>query len=125
MIVDDALVEAARQLLLARFGTRADAASAVYTLEGSLFTSVSVDCVNPGSSVEPETGALAEAFKKGERISAVATMIRRVDGGPVLSSTPAGPTIDRLCLAAARMVFDADQQIAILIGQSLIGAKQW
>ena len=26
---------------------------------------------------------------------------------------------------AARMVFDADQQIAILIGQGLIGAKQW
>lgn len=102
MIVDDALAEAALQQLLDCFGERAGAASAVYTLEGSMFTSVSLDCINPGSSVEPETGAIVEALKRKERISAVLTVIRRTAGGPVLFSTPAGPTIDRLCLAGAR-----------------------
>lgn len=102
MIVDDELVSAARDLLERRFGDRAGAATAVYTLEGNRYTSVALDVTSASSCVAPEVGAMCEAFKHGERISALVTVQRKVDGGPVLFATPAGPTIDQLSLTAAR-----------------------
>ncbi len=96
MIIDDKLVEAAQTLLEERFGQGLGAATAIYTLEGNCFTSVSLACVSPASSVQPETGAICEAFRNGERISALVTVERRLEGGPVLFATPSGTTIDRL-----------------------------
>ncbi|MFN3215158.1 MAG: hypothetical protein ACE367_01540 [Acidimicrobiales bacterium] len=102
MIVDDDLVGVAQALLERRFGDHAGAATAVYTLEGNCYSSVSLTVTNPSSCVAPEVGAMCEAYKNGERISAVVTVQRRVDGGPVLYATPSGATIDQLVLTSAR-----------------------
>lgn len=102
MIVDDELVGVARELLERRFGERTGAATAVYTLEGGCYSSVSLTVTNASSCIAPEVGAMCEAHKNGERISALVTVERLVDGGPVLFRTPAGPTIDQLARTAAR-----------------------
>ncbi len=100
MIIDSDLVAAAHAALERRFGERRGAATAVYTLEGNLYTSVSVEC--PGQPIEAETGALAAVYQATERVSAVVTVERLTDGGPVAYATPSGNTLDRLVSVGAR-----------------------
>lgn len=101
MIVDDQLIETARRTLIDHFGEGPGAATAVYTLDGTTLTSVAVHTASPSSSIAPETGALAEAAQRKERVSAVVTIQRDVTDGPIRYSSPSGVALDQLAQVAA------------------------
>ena len=69
-ILDERLVQAARDFAATRYPRGWAGAAAMYTDSGALLTSVYVDAPNPGGCLCCETGAICEAHKRGERVVA-------------------------------------------------------
>ena len=102
MIVDDDLIDTAIATLERCFGTKVGAATAVYTLEGDCYTSVALRTVSPSSSIPPESGALCDALKHRQRVSALVTVAHLVEGGPLVYVTPSGLVLDQLSHVSCR-----------------------
>lgn len=83
MNLDQALVEAALELLRERFGDSGwGGAAAMYTATGRVLTSVSVEALLDAANLCIETGAIAEAHKCNEPITASVCLVRRDSESP-------------------------------------------
>jgi cytidine deaminase len=94
--VDQRLVDAAADLLRARFPGQGGVAAAVYTAEGDLFTSVVFEPAWGGGGLCAETGALLEAVKRERRVTASACVSRLSGDSPIVVLTPCGICQERL-----------------------------
>lgn len=94
--LDEALVEAARALLRERFPAGEGVASALYTADGEVLTSVYFDPDGGVASLCAETGALLEAHKRGKAVEAIACVARDGPDAPVRVLSPCGVCQERL-----------------------------
>ena len=108
MIVDQDLVDAAKDLLAARFPDQPGQATAMYSLTGRMYLGASMSTASESSVIEPETGPIAEANRDSELIGASVTVGWHGPDTPVRYLTPSGITLDRLTQAAWR-----DAQIVV------------
>lgn len=96
MKLDQALVDAAIELLKRRFPAKGGVAAALYTDDGQIYTSVNFEPEWGGGGLCAETGAICEAFTENKRITASAC-VSRLDGDePVVILTPCGICQERL-----------------------------
>jgi cytidine deaminase len=83
MTLDHALVDAARDLLVRRFGDHGwGGAAALRTSSGRVLTSVSVEALLDAANLCIETGAIAEAHKWDEPVTASVCLVRPEGGEP-------------------------------------------
>ena len=96
--IHDSLYGAALGYLNQRFpGGSTEGAAAMYTDKGNILISTSPDCLNDGVSLCHETGALCEAYKLDELVTA--SMCITIDGrGGILILSPCGICQERLFL---------------------------
>jgi cytidine deaminase len=97
MKVDQELVDAAKTLLIARYGeTGWGGAAAMYTATGTVLTSVCVEALSESSGLCIETGAIAEAHKLNDPVTASACVIRDDDSPAVRVIASCGACQERL-----------------------------
>ena len=96
MNLDQALVDAATALLVSYFPGEQGIAAAMYTAEGECFTSVVFDPEWGGAGLCAETGALLEAVKRKQCVSATVCVGRLGGEEPVVILTPCGICQERL-----------------------------
>lgn len=96
MKLDQALVDAAIDLLEQRFPTAGGIAAALYTDDGQILTSVVFEPEWGGGGLCAETGAICEAVKLDKRITASACVSRLSGDSPILILTPCGICQERL-----------------------------
>lgn len=107
MRLDQALVDAAAELLRERFGDRGwGGAAAMYTSTGRTLTSVSVEALLDAANLCIETGAIAEAHKWNEPVTASVCVVRR-DSEPPRVVTACGHCQERL------RFWGADVEVAV------------
>ena len=90
MVVDQRLYDAAFQLAVERYPEGWAGASAMYTVDGDILTSVYVDAHNVGAELCMETGCICEAHKLDKSIAASICISRESDNEPFLVLTPCG-----------------------------------
>ena len=96
MKLDSKLVEAAKNFVQLRFPTESWAgAAAMYTDQGSLLISTAPDAVNASVELCHETGAICEAHKLNERVTAT-VCVSRDDQGIFHILSPCGVCQERL-----------------------------
>lgn len=94
--VDQKLYDSTLNFINERFPNEDWAGAAgMYTETGKILISTAPDCVNSSVELCHETGAICEAHKSGERISA-SICISRDDNGDVHILTPCGVCQERL-----------------------------
>ena len=108
MIVDDALITAARTLLQARFPDREGRATAMYGASGRLYVGVAIPSSTPETGLGPETGPICEAYLRNDTITASVTVGWKGPGTAIWFLSPSGEALDRLVQAAHR-----DAQIVV------------
>lgn len=96
MRLDQGLVDAARELLERRFPDDEGIASAMYTDDGTILTSVFFEPEWGGGGLCAETGAICEAEKQNKRIAASVCVSRLSGADPVVILTPCGICQERL-----------------------------
>jgi cytidine deaminase len=90
MPIDQALVDAAIDLLERRFPQDGGIAAAMYTDAGDLLTSVAFQPEWGGGGLCAEAGAICEAAKLNRRITASVCVSRLSGASPILILTPCG-----------------------------------
>ena len=96
MKLDQALVDAAIDLLEQRFPNAEGIASAMYTEDGDMLTSVMFEPDWGGGGLCAETGAICEAAKLNKRITASVCVSRLSGDSPIMILTPCGICQERL-----------------------------
>jgi len=96
MNIDQALVDAAVDLLEKRFPAAEGLAAAMYTNDGQILTSVVFDPEWGGGGLCAETGAICEAVKLDKRITASVCVSRLSGESPIVILTPCGICQERL-----------------------------
>ncbi len=96
MKLDQALVDAAIELLEQRFPGTDGIAAAMYTEDGDVLTSVFFQPEWGGGGLCAETGAICEAAKLNKRIAASVCVSRLSGDSPVVVLTPCGICQERL-----------------------------
>ncbi|WP_020579045.1 cytidine deaminase [Actinopolymorpha alba] len=97
MKLDQNLVDAARALLVARYGEAGwGGAAAMYTATGSVLTSVFVEALSDSAGLCIETGAIAEAHKLNEPITASACVVRDDNSPTIRVLASCGTCMERL-----------------------------
>jgi len=96
MKLDQQLVDAAISLLETRFPAADGIAAAMYTADGTLLTSVYFEPAWGGGGLCAETGAICEAQKLNQKITASVCVSRLSGDGPVVILTPCGICQERL-----------------------------
>ncbi|ABB58170.1 cytidine deaminase [Synechococcus elongatus] len=96
MKLDQALVDAAIDLLEQRFPMAEGIAAALYTDDGQILTSVVFQPEWGGGGLCAETGAICEAVKLDKRITASVCVSRLSGDGPIMILTPCGICQERL-----------------------------
>jgi cytidine deaminase len=96
MHLDQILVDAAIAMLNRRYPNAEGIAAAMYTRQGSLLTSVLFEPEWGGGGLCAETGAICEAAKLNEQITASVCVSRLVGNGPIVILTPCGICQERL-----------------------------
>src|SRR5215472_3043236 len=97
MHLDQRLVDAAIELLNARFPEDQDGgAAAMYTREGALLTSIGADSLNAAAGLCYETGCICEAQKLGQTVTASVCVCRPAHTEKILVLTPCGICQERL-----------------------------
>ena len=96
MRLDQALVDAARDLLERRFPGDEGIASAMYTEDGTVLTSVFFEPEWGGGGLCAETGAICEAEKLGKQVTASVCVSRLSGEHPIVVLTPCGICQERL-----------------------------
>ena len=100
MILDDALLDTARSLLLERFPHGPGMACAAYSLDGRVYTGVAHDA--GARDAEPERAPIEDAARNGELLVALVTLTWDGPGSAVRVRAPLGGTLDRLQTQAQR-----------------------
>lgn len=96
MKLDQALVDAAIDLLEQRFSTAGGIVAALYTDDGQILTSVVFQPEWGGGGLCAETGAICEAVKLDKRVTASVCVSRLSGDSPILILTPCGISQERL-----------------------------
>lgn len=96
MQLNQKLVDAARELLNTRFPDSGGLAAAAYIADGRIFTSVVFDPEWGGGGLCAETGAILEAHKHNERLTAIACVSRLAADSPIVLASPCGICQERL-----------------------------
>ncbi|MGH3146068.1 MAG: cytidine deaminase [Rubrobacter sp.] len=96
MRLDQGLVDAARELLERRFPGDEGIAAAMYTEDGSILTGVFFEPEWGGGGLCAETGAICEAEKLNERVTASVCVSRLSGEDPMVILTPCGICQERL-----------------------------
>ena len=96
MKIDQALVDAATDLLEKRFPAAEGLAAAMYTDDGQILTSVVFEPEWGGGGLCAETGAICEAVKLNKRITASVCVSRLSCESPIVILTPCGICQERL-----------------------------
>ena len=96
MQLDQALVDAAIELLEQRFPGTDGIAAAMYTAEGDILTSVFFEPEWGGGGLCAETGAICEAAKLNKRVTASVCVSRLSGTDPIVVLTPCGICQERL-----------------------------
>jgi cytidine deaminase len=96
MELDDRLVAAARELLVARWPGSGGLAAAAYTRDGGVLTSVVFDPEWGGGGLCAETGALLEAHRDRREVTAIACVSRLGPDTPIVIASPCGICQERL-----------------------------
>jgi cytidine deaminase len=96
-MVDQRLVDAARNQLERRWPTGWGVAAAVYLDGGEIITSVGLDNLNSGASLCAEAGALCQAYTLDRQVLASACVCRD-ESGAVAVLAPCGICQERLAL---------------------------
>lgn len=96
MDVPETLFEEAFTLMCKRFPEGKGGAAAVCTETGTILTSVGLRTPNAPANLCRETGALLEAYKIGEKVTAVLCIMRDSHDEPVRVLTPCGICQERL-----------------------------
>jgi len=96
MKLDQALVDAAIDLLKKRFPDSEGIAAAIYTDDGQTLTSVVFDPEWGAGGLCAEAGAILEAHKVDKSIAAVACVSRLSGNGPIVILSPCGICQERL-----------------------------
>lgn len=96
MKLDQALVNAAVELLERRFPASDGIAAALYTEDGDILTSVFFEPDWGGGGLCAETGAICEAEKLNKRVTASVCVSRLSGDSPIVILTPCGICQERL-----------------------------
>jgi cytidine deaminase len=97
MKLDSDLFDAARALLLTRYGATGWAgAAAMSTARGSILTSVAVEALNESAGLCIETGAIAEAHKLNEPVTASVCLVRDANSLTIRVLAACGVCMERL-----------------------------
>lgn len=96
MKLDQALVDAAINLLENRFLSTEGIAAAMYTDDGQILTSIVFDPEWGGGGLCAETGAICEAVKLDKQITASVCVSRLSGDSPIVILTPCGICQERL-----------------------------
>lgn len=112
MHLDQALVDAAIDLLQQRFPDRGGIAAALYTADGDILTSIAFEPEWGGGGLCAETGAICEATKYNKRITASVCVSRLSASSPIVILTPCGICQERL------FHWGSDIEVAVPVDQS-------
>ncbi|MDQ4078215.1 MAG: cytidine deaminase [Chloroflexota bacterium] len=96
MHLDQTLVDAAIEQLEERFPEAEGIAAAAYTAEGDLLTSVFFQPQWGGGGLCAETGAICEAHRRNQRLTAIVCVSRLLGEHPIVILTPCGICQERL-----------------------------
>jgi cytidine deaminase len=96
MKLDQALVQAAIDLLNARFASAGGLAAAIRTEDGDILTSIFFQPDWGGGGLCAETGAILEAHKRNKQIAAVVCVSRLSGTHPIVIAAPCGICQERL-----------------------------
>ena len=96
MHLDQTLVDAAVELLNQRFPAMEGIAAAMYTKDGSILTGVFFQPEWGGGGLCAETGAICEAEKRNQKITASVCVSRLSGTHPIVILTPCGICQERL-----------------------------
>ena len=97
MKLDQHLVDAAKSQLVTRYGdTGWGGAAAMYTAAGTVLTSVFVEALSEAAGLCIETGAIAEAHKLNEPVTATACVVRDSESPDIRVIAPCGSCQERL-----------------------------
>jgi cytidine deaminase len=96
MYLNQTLVDAAIDLLKRRFPGAEGIAAAVYTQDGEILTSVMFQPEWGVGGLCAETGAILEAHKREQQITAVVCVSRLSGADPIVILTPCGMCQERL-----------------------------
>ena len=112
MHLDQALVDAAIDLLQHRFPDRDGIAAALYTADGDILTSIAFEPEWGGGGLCAETGAICEAAKYNKRITASVCVSRLSASSPIVILTPCGICQERL------FHWGSDIEVAVPVDQA-------
>lgn len=117
MKLDQKLIDAAISFVRERFPAAGDwdGAAAMYTTTGRLLVSTYVEAPNPGVGLCNETGAICEAHKFGEKVTA-SVCVGRSPEGKFEIVTPCGVCQERL------FFWGGDVEVAV---PDAIDATKW
>ena len=107
MQLDQTLVDAALALAVARWPGRESGAAALYTVSGRILTSVFAESPNQSASLCHETGAICEAHKLQEAVTASVCVSREDADSPFIILPPCGICCERLAF------WGGDVQLAV------------
>lgn len=96
MQLDQNLVDTALVLAAARWPGREAGAAALYTASGRILTSVFAESPNQSASLCHETGAICEAHKLQEAVTATVCVSREDADSPFIILPPCGICCERL-----------------------------
>ena len=96
MHLDQTLVDAAVELLNRRFPAMEGIAAAMYTEDGSILTGVFFQPEWGGGGLCAETGAICEAEKRNQKVTASVCVSRLSGSHPIVILTPCGICQERL-----------------------------
>ncbi len=96
MHLDQTLVDAAVELLNRRFPAAEGIAAAMYTEDGSILTGVFFQPAWGGGGLCAETGAICEAEKRNQKVTAAVCVSRLSGAHPIVILTPCGICQERL-----------------------------
>ncbi|ASB88865.1 cytidine deaminase [Bacillus sonorensis] len=96
MKIEQALYEAAVDLIQKRYPTGWGGAAAMYTDDGRILTSVAPEVMNASTELCIETGAILEAHKLGAKITHSICVVRDDEHSEYKVLTPCGVCQERL-----------------------------
>ena len=96
MDIENALYEAAIQLIIKRYPKGWGGAAAMYTKDGQILTSVAPDVLNASTELCMETGAILEAHKLDTSVTHSVCIAREDENAPFKILTPCGTCQERL-----------------------------
>jgi len=96
MNIEQALFEAAVELIQKRYPTGWGGAAAMYTEDGTILTSVAPEVLNASTELCMETGAICEAHKLQKVVTHTICVVRDEENAAFKILTPCGVCQERL-----------------------------